>query len=80
MKLTSPQQALGLHNMCISHAQKPKSYLVPSPTCFCVHDVLYVCACISVEHACVYLHLCSAHMLIYVCVFEMYLYNVYFMQ
>ena len=23
---------------------------------------------------------CSAHMLIYVCVFEMYLYNVYFMQ
>ena len=79
--LTSPQHALELCTMCISHAEMPEACLIPSPTCFvCTHDVLYACACVFVVHACVDLHPCSVHMLIYVCVLEMYLHNVYFMQ
>ena len=56
--LTSPQQALGLCTMCISHSRMQQPCLVLTPSCFvCVHDVLYTCTCVFGTHACVNLPL-----------------------
>ena len=66
--LTSPQHALVMCTMCISHAKMPELCLVPSASCLvCVHGA---CACKFVTNACVNLHGCSVCTLVYVCVMK----------
>ena len=66
----SPQHALELCIICISHAEMPEHCLVPSPSSFvCVH---VACACKFFMHACVKLHGCSVCMRVYVCLFVFY--------
>ena len=67
--LASPQQALGLCTMRISHVQMPEPCLAPTPSCFIyVHDVyIHVHVYLSCMHTCMGVQ-CACIVCVCVCV------------